>query len=128
MKKPIFYLMLLTLLTIMVVMFVLTRQTPNTPATEPSPSATPNSMVSYPTLTPFPEVPATIITPLLEILPFENEQFLVEYLPKARKFYVSIKPELGKQNYAAALVWLTQQGIPSPENNTQVRFLYLESY
>jgi hypothetical protein len=128
MKKSIFYLMLAGLLIIIVIMFALTRQTPNSPPLEPALSATPQPTIHYPTLTPYPEVPETVITPMVEILPFENEQFLVEYLPKTREFYVSVKPELGKQNYAAALVWLTQQGIPSPENNAQVRFLYLESY
>jgi len=116
MKKSYFLLFLGIGGFIIIMLFLLNRKSP----------LQNNPTYALPTLTPYPEVPQALITPILPLLPFENEQFLVEYLPKIGEFYVSIKP--GATNYAAAVAWLSKQGIPSPENNAQVRFLFLENY
>jgi len=132
MKKTALLLIATALLIFLVGLFIFSRQkTP--PPKGPVPTRDPSWIEPtsiYPTLTPYPEVPEAVITPLIPLLPFESEQFLVEYLPKMGEFYVSIKPEpeSGSANYEAALDWLGQQGIPNPENNAQVRFLFLKSY
>jgi|GEM_PF-3182839 len=127
MKKSYFLLFLGIGGFIIIMLFLLNRKSPlqNNPTSEPR-AVTATPTYALPTLTPYPEVPQALITPILPLLPFENEQFLVEYLPKIGEFYVSIKP--GATNYAAAVAWLSKQGIPSPENNAQVRFLFLENY
>jgi len=130
MKKTTLLLLAAAFLIFLVGLFILSHRQTH-PLKGPVPTLDPNWVQptsKFPTPTPYPEVPQAVITPLIPLLPFENNQFLVEYLPKEAEFYVSIKPGDSQFNYEAAVDWLSQQGVPSPQSNSQVRFIYLESY
>lgn len=77
--------------------------------------------------TPYPNIPEAIVSPLVTDLPYQTEQFLVEYLPKSDKFFVTIFNGESQTSYQAALNYLKARGIPNPENNLKVRFVYLKS-
>lgn len=95
------------------------------------PTITPRG--AWPTLsnleqTPIVAIPETTKQQLIKQLPFETPNFLVEYLAKANKFYVTIKAPDHQTNYEQAIVWLTQQQVPNPPNNSQIRFVYLKNW
>ncbi len=104
---------------------------PNQPPKEPPlPTATTQSV--WPTMTKTEIIPATTVPEpvkqqILPLLPYELSGFLVEYLPKADKFYVTIYPPDYQANYQQAVNWLRAQQIPNPKNNSQVRFVYLKN-
>jgi len=89
----------------------------------PSPTLSPTTIFR---ITPTTIVPNDTKEQIISRLPFETEAFLVEYLPKAGKFYVTIKAPNHQTNYEQAIFWLEEQQIPNPQNNTQIRFVYLE--
>jgi hypothetical protein len=88
------------------------------------PNPTPSTVIFR--ITPTTIVPESTKEQIISKLPFETEAFLVEYLPKAGKFYVTIKAPNHQANYEQAIFWLEEQQIPNPQNNTQIRFVYLE--
>lgn len=93
------------------------------------PTITPRG--AWPTLTNLEKTPIlaiseTIKQELISQLPFETTSFLVEYLSKANKFYVTIKAPDHQANYDKAIIWLTQQQVPNPGNNNEIRFVYLD--
>ncbi len=75
-----------------------------------------------PTFTPFPLVPPEVEIDLIRELPYEEGGFLVEYLPDADLFYVTIKGEPYDENIRRAEEWLENRGVPYPRNNADVRF------
>lgn len=132
MKKYWFWFFLATTFVCIVVLLWLNKEMVKTkPKSINSPTITINPTSSWPTLsilesTPASNIPLATKDQLLSKLPFETKQFLVEYLPKANKLYVTIKSPDYRQNYEQAVLWLSQQRIPNPKNNAEVRFVYLE--
>ena len=62
---------------------------------------------------------------LIEQLPYENQRFLVEYLPKVDLLYVTIKQAPFEENQQRAINWLKAQGILKPKKDSSIRFRYL---
>ena len=52
-----------------------------------------------------------IIENLIQKLPYENDQYLVEYLQNPNVFYVTVKKNPFNANKQAAIDWLKSQGI-----------------
>lgn len=105
------------------------NQSPTTTIPTSLPTVTPKA--AWPTLsalenTPIISMPETIKANLIAQLPYQTNGFLVEYLTKANKFYVTIKAPNHQSNYEQAVSWLTDQQVPNPQNNQQIRFVYLE--
>ena len=116
---------------IVVLLWLNSQVSTKTAKTITSPSVVITQKPAWPTLgiiesTPSTGIPLYIKNQLIPRLPYETETFLVEYLKKAGKLYVTIKAPNHLANYEQAVLWLTQQQVPNPQNNQEIRFVYLE--
>lgn len=116
---------------IVVLLWLNSQATTKTPETTTLPSVVVTQKPAWPTLaivetTPSTGIPLNIKNQLIAKLPYETDTFLVEYLKKAGKLYVTIKAPSHLANYEQAISWLKEQQIPNPQNNLEVRFVYLE--
>ncbi len=90
----------------------------------PTPTQVTSPQLQIPTTTPFPFVPAVIKQAVIEQLPYETDEFLIEYLQKSDLIYVTIKGDAYVLNHRAAIKWLLDQQVPAPTNNSQIRFIF----
>lgn len=98
---------------------------PKTPAKTTPPKALPTAAApQFVSPSPFPVIPQNIQTNIQTQLPYETNEFLVEYYPTTDKYFATIKGEPYKTNYNKAVIWLKAQKVPSPTNNAKVQFVF----
>lgn len=126
--------MIIVFLSVLILVWLRSQKVPVTdntlkPSQQTLPTVTPRAL--WPTLNNLEQTPAMAISTtvkqnLINQLPYETTTFLVEFLPFANKFYVTVKAPSHQSNYDQAINWLTQQQIPNPGNNKEIRFVYLD--
>jgi len=80
--------------------------------------ATPQERIS-----PRDTLPQNILTSLISELPYETDNFLIEYYPYDRIVMVSMKRP-GEDNIKKAANWLIEQGVTNPTQNNRIIFSY----
>jgi hypothetical protein len=79
----------------------------------------------YPSPTQFEFIPTLEKSILINKLPLETDEYIIEYLPTDDMFYVTVMPGDTEKYQLAAIRWLAEQEVPNPGNNKKIKFIYL---